>query len=102
MYRNNTELYHHGVKGMKWGVRKSEYKTMTRHQRREIRKAYLETPEGKKKMKKAAAAGAIIATTTALASIAALSVDELKYRSDKKKIDAGEREMERLWAGYSF
>lgn len=41
------ELKHYGVKGMKWGVRKSEYKAMNRQQRKETRKAYYNTPEGK-------------------------------------------------------
>lgn len=33
-------LYHHGVKGMKWGVRKDKYKSMTRDQKRQQKKRY--------------------------------------------------------------
>ena len=43
----NGELYHHGVKGMKWGVRKDKYKAMNRQQRKAARKKYYETDEGK-------------------------------------------------------
>lgn len=42
------ELYHHGVKGMKWGVRKDKYKAMNRQQRKKTREKYYATPEGKK------------------------------------------------------
>ena len=43
------ELYHYGVPGMKWGVRKSVYKSMTKGQRKAAKKQYLSTPEGKVK-----------------------------------------------------
>ena len=39
MYYNDY-LVHHGVKGMKWGVRKSEYKGMNRTQRKNQRLKY--------------------------------------------------------------
>ena len=36
----NKELYHYGVKGMKWGVRKSEYKSMSKQQKKQTRDEY--------------------------------------------------------------
>lgn len=36
----NKELYHYGVKGMKWGVRKSEYKSMSKPQKKQAREEY--------------------------------------------------------------
>ena len=33
-----SDISHYGVKGMKWGVRKSEYKSMSRRDRRKLRK----------------------------------------------------------------
>ena len=44
---SENELYHYGVKGMKWGVRKSVYKSMSRSQKKEQRKKYYQTPEGR-------------------------------------------------------
>ena len=34
----DSDIVHYGVKGMKWGVRKSEYKSMSRKDRRKLRK----------------------------------------------------------------
>lgn len=45
---NKNELYHYGVKGMKWGVRKEEYKSMNRQQRKKTREEYYKTSDGKK------------------------------------------------------
>ncbi len=35
-----SELRHYGVKGMKWGVRKSEYKAMSRQERKKTKDEY--------------------------------------------------------------
>ena len=40
IYYETNYLAHHGVKGMKWGVRKSEYKAMNRQQRKKQRMTY--------------------------------------------------------------
>lgn len=39
-------LEHYGVVGMKWGVRKDKYKSMSRQKKKETRMAYRRTPEG--------------------------------------------------------
>ena len=54
----NDELYHYGVKGMKWGVRKDVYKSSSRSRKREIRKEYYKTPEGR--IKKATTIGTML------------------------------------------
>lgn len=35
-----SDISHYGVKGMKWGVRKSEYRSMSRKDRKQLRKNY--------------------------------------------------------------
>lgn len=45
---NNCESYlaHHGVKGMRWGVRKAVYKSMTRQQKKKQKAKFYKTAEG--------------------------------------------------------
>ena len=44
---STDELKHYGVKGMKWGVRKSVYKSMNKQQRKAQRQKYKQSPEGR-------------------------------------------------------
>lgn len=39
-YNDPDYICHHGVKGMKWGVRKDKYKSMSRADRKNTRKTY--------------------------------------------------------------
>lgn len=55
---NSNYLAHYGVPGMKWGVRRSVYKSMTSEQKRAQRKKYLKTPEGK--IEKATVIGTVL------------------------------------------
>ena len=47
----SSELYHYGVKGMKWGVRKEEYKSMNRQQKRATKEAFYKTEGGQRSLK---------------------------------------------------
>lgn len=80
----DDELYHYGVKGMKWGVRKSDYKSMTRKQRKEVRKKYYDTPEGK--ISRATTIGTILAGP--LGGVIAGSIANKKYNSDSIRASA--------------
>ena len=51
----DDDLMHYGVKGMKWGVRKEVYNSSSRSRKKEIRKEYYRTPEGR--IKKATTIG---------------------------------------------
>ena len=48
-YIYQDELYHYGVKGMKWGVTKSEYDSMSKDQKKKPRKEYKQDEKWKKK-----------------------------------------------------
>lgn len=77
---SNDELYHYGVKGMKWGVRKDVYKSSSRSRKREIRKEYYKTPEGR--IKKATTIGTMLGGP--LVGVIAGSITARKVR---KKVD---------------
>lgn len=49
LYHSEDELMHFGVKGMRWGVRKSEYKSMSKSQRKAQRQKHKQTSEYKVK-----------------------------------------------------
>ena len=75
-----NELYHHGVKGMKWGVRKdrrSSSKTGADPEREAARKA-----KRRERTVRAVAKGAEVASKLALAS----AVDDVFYGGAGKKI----------------
>ena len=44
---STDELKHYGVKGMKWGVHKSVYKSLNKQQRTAQRQKYKQSPEGR-------------------------------------------------------
>lgn len=48
-YIYQDELYHYGVKGMKWRVKKSEYDSMSKDQKKKLRKEYKQDEKWKKK-----------------------------------------------------
>ena len=65
-YRNQYELYHHGVKGMKWGVRraqkkqaKSDYKAAKKSAKSDFNKAYASAYDKGRSAKKKYDAGEI-------------------------------------------
>lgn len=98
MYNNITcisdnTLQHHGVKGMKWGVRKSDYKSMTRQQRKDVRQKYYNTPEGK--IKRATSIGTVIAGP--IGGVIAGTIANKRLNSvPAKTIDKGKTEVDKL------
>ena len=100
-----NELYHYGVKGMKWGVRKEVYNSSSRSRKKEIRKEYYKTPEGR--IKKATTIGTILGGPLAgiiAGSITARKIEKevgaiknIKLSSvDNKVIEKGRKKVEAL------
>ena len=100
-----NELYHYGVKGMKWGVRKEVYNSSSRSRKKEIRKEYYKTPEGR--IKKATTIGTILGGP--LVGIVAGSITARKIEKevgaiknnklssvDNKVIEKGRKKVEAL------
>jgi hypothetical protein len=80
-----NELMHYGVKGMKWGVHKSVYKSASRQERKNIRKEYYKTPEGKSV--KATKIGTILGgpLTGIIAGLTSLKVNDIKNSKSGEK-----------------
>ena len=68
---------------MKWRVRKSDYKSMNRQQRKSVRKQYYDTPEGK--IKRSTTIGTILAWP--IGGVIAGSIANKKYNKVNKFID---------------
>lgn len=89
----SDELCHYGVKGMKWGVRKSVYKSMNRQQRKETRKKYYKTPEGK--ITRATQIGTILGGP--LVGVVAGSITAKKVNKiSPKNIEKGRKQIEKV------
>ena len=89
---DSNELMHYGVLGMKWGVRKSVYKSMNKQQRKKIRKEYYNTPEGK--IKRATTIGTVLAGP--LGGVIAGSIASKKVGSIQKDVlDKGKQCVEK-------
>lgn len=88
------ELYHHGVKGMKWGVRKAR-RIQAREKRRAERDSKL-TPEQRKKrsnIKKTIIIGSA-AVGTCLAAVGSIKVK--KYLDNRKRMKSQDEFIRRL------
>lgn len=89
----DDELMHYGVRGMKWGVRKSVYKSMNRQQRKAQREAYYQTPEGR--INKAARIGTLVGGP--IGGAIAVGIERKKQkRSSKNYVTAGKKVVNKM------
>ncbi len=96
-FYSSDELYHYGVKGMKWGVRKEQYKAMNRQQRKATRQKYYDTAEGKEyKIKRNTAIATMLGGP--LAGIIAGSITAKRNGQSGKQVDKGKAYVEKLAA----
>lgn len=94
-FYSSDELYHYGVKGMKWGVRKEQYKAMNRQQRKATRQKYYDTAEGKEyKIKRNTAIATMLGGP--LAGIIAGSITAKRNGQSGKQVDKGKAYVEKM------